>query len=309
MLQGTWRAAFIGMVTPVAVCAQSTHLIALENAAPTVEPTAGVPQGLISVFRDPTLSPRATGALISMYRTRTALQVFHGITAFKWGPRWSLAFASTEIGQLFDTSLTNQDPGLSALRARALIGSLDATLVEKLGSVSMGLAVAADELIGTVSGSTLLRIRARMFPLGTEALSLGFHWSGVVGGTLPAAPGGRSQVGVGFAHDWGAVRASTALALYRGAHWRYSETIGGYAISARVEILSSLHFDVGAGRYRTSYGVESHEWLRSASGGLSIKNLTFDVRYTSTALGLGSGYGVTLGYEPRLSKAGHGDRE
>lgn len=298
-LRTVWLTVLLGAVNPNALCAQSAHLAALEGSTPSVEPTAGVPSGLANLFRDPTLSPRSSGALISVYRTRAAgVGAFHGITAFRWGPRWSLTFASTEIGQLFDTVLTNQDPALTGLRARALIGALDATVSRQLGSVSVGLAVAGDEMIGDIRGSTLMRIHARMLPLRTNRLSLGVHWSGVVGGSLPHAAGGRRQADVVFTQDFGSLRASAAFAFYRGAHWRYSETIGGYAVSTRFEAFSTVHFDLGAGRYRASYGAESREWECSAGGGLIIRNLTFDIRYTRAVFGLGSGYGITLGYEP-----------
>jgi hypothetical protein len=279
--------------------AQSTHLVALEGSAPLVEPTAGIPSGLANLLRDPTLSAHSVGVLVGIYRTRAfGMEAFHGVTAFRWGPRWSLAFASTGVDQLFDSTLTNQDPELAALRARALIGSLDATMAHKHASLSAGVAAAADEMIGDTRGSTLVRIHARLVPLGTDELTLGLHWSGVAGGSIAPARGGRKQADLVLTRQIGRVHVSTALAYYEGAQWRFSETVEGYAISTRFDLFSVLHFELGASRHRTSYGVESYAWRKGMGCGLRLHNLTFDMTYNSSALDLGTGYGISIGYEP-----------
>lgn len=279
--------------------AQSGHLVALEGSAPIVEPTAGVPSGLANLFRDPTLSSRSAGALVSLYRTSAfPMQAFHGVTAFRWGPRWSLAFAYTGVDQLFDSTLTNQDPGLSDLQARAIIAALDATVARKHAAVSVGFASAADEMIGDIRGSNLVRIHARLMPLGTDELTLGLHWAGVAGGSIAPARGGRRQADLVLTRPIGRARISTALAYYEGAQWRFSETMGGYAVSTRFDLFSVLHFELGASRHRTSYGADSYAWRKGIGCGLKLHSLTFDMTYNSTTLDLGTGYGITIGYEP-----------
>ena len=273
--------------------------MALEGSTPLVEPAAGVPAGLANLLRDPTLSSRSVGALVSFYRTRAfPIQALHGVAAFRWGPRWSLAFAYTGINQLFDSALTNQDPGLSDLQARAIIAALDATIARKHASVSVGFASAADEMIGDVRGSNLVRFHARLMPLGTGELTLGLHWAGVAGGSIAAARGGRKQADLVLTRPIGRVRISTALAYYEGAQWRFSETSAGYAISTRFHLFSVLHIELGASRHRTSYGADSYAWRKGIGCGLKLHGLTFDMMYNNTDLDLGTGYGISIGYEP-----------
>lgn len=278
--------------------AQSAHLGALEGYAPLVEPTAGVPSGLASLLRDPTLSSRSVGALVSIYRTRAfPMQAFHGVAAFRWGPRWSLAFGYTGVDQLFDSALTNQDPELADLQARAIIAGLDATIARKYAAVSVGFASAADEMIGDVRESNMVRIHTRLMPLGSDELTLGLHWAGVTGGSLAAARGGRKQADLVLTRPFGQVRISTALAYYEGAQWRFSETVEGYAVSTRFDLFSVLHFELGASRHRTSYGADAYAWRKGIGCGLKLRSLTFDMTYNSTALDLGTGYGISIGYE------------
>lgn len=294
-----WLALAIVSPCQLQLRAQSTHLVALEGSAPLVEPTAGVPSGLANLLRDPTLSSRSVGALVSLYRTRAfPMQAFHGVTAFRWGPRWSLAFAYTGLGQLFDSALTNQDPGLSDLQARAIIAALDATIARKHAAVSFGFATAADEMIGDIRGSNLVRIHARLMPLGSDKLTLGLHWAGVAAGSIAPARGGRKQADLVLTRPIGRARISTALAYYEGAQWRFSETVEGYAVSTRFDLFSVIHFELGASRHRTSYGADAFAWRKGIGCGLTLRRLTFDMTYNSTALDLGTGYGISIGYEP-----------
>ena len=128
-----WAAAL-----PSTLVGQSALLSAIEGSvpAPVVEPlVASFSVGLPGLWFDPTSAPQATGAFFSMYQSSYAsVRVYHTAMAFRLGPRWSLAYGQSEIPDLFDTSLTNIDPGLSSLRARALWGALDAT--EEIGRAS-----------------------------------------------------------------------------------------------------------------------------------------------------------------------------
>ena len=69
-------------------------------------------------------------------------------------------------------------------------------------------------------------------------------------------------------------------------------------MAAHVTMLSRIDLGVGIGRYTTSFGTTRREWQRSITGGLILNNLRVNVRYSSTKLGLGSGYGVSFSYEP-----------
>lgn len=294
--------ALWGMLLPGWMAGQSSLLSALEGStpAPVLEPTAtALTRGIAGLWSDPTADPQATGLFFGMsHASYASARVFHGAIGFHLGPRWSLAVASADLGNLFDTLLTNQDPALLDLRARALMGALDATISRKHASVSLGFARAADEMIGDTRSSTLMRIHARFLPFGTDELTVGVHWSGAAGGSIAPARGGRKQADVVLTRRAGPFRLATSVAYYQGAQWRFSETVRGYAVSARFEAFSVVHFDLGASRHRVAYGAESYASQRAVGFGLEMGNLTFDMRYSNTALGFGTGYGISFGYEP-----------
>ncbi len=293
--------ALVAGVVPDPVTCQSTQLSALEGSAPAliVEPIAGtVWAGLAAVWSDPTASPRATGVFLSFYQSSYAgIRLFHGAGAFQWGPRWSIIFGSTEVSELFDSSLINQDPGLASLRARAIWGGLDATITRGRLTGSLGIAIAGDDNVGDVHGGTVAKAHARLLPFRNRRLSVGVHWGRSVGGSLEPSASGREQVDVMMSTGPEELRISLAAAAMWGAYWRYSEVNSGYALAAHVSVLSRLDFGLGLGRYSTSFGTSKYEWQRSVTGGLVIDKLRVGVRYSSTRLGLGSGYGVSLGYE------------
>ncbi|MGH7569166.1 MAG: hypothetical protein ACREL9_09385 [Gemmatimonadales bacterium] len=280
---------------------QSAHLSALESSVPAavVEPTAGVfPVGLAALWADPTASPRSTGGLFGVFESSYAsVRLYHYAVGFRLGPRWSLTFGSTEIRNLFDTSLTNQDPGLSSLRARALWTGLDATVAKGRLVANLGLALATDDNVGEVEGSTVGRAQLRLAPFGGDWLQLSLQHSRVMGGSIPSLPSGRQRAAIVLSRHSDAVSASFAAALSRGALWRYSETRGAYAAAVRVVVLARLAVGAGIGQYETTYGATRWEWLRSADAGLVAGKVRFSIRYTSTRLGFGSGFGASLGYE------------
>ncbi len=281
--------------------AQSVNLSALESSvpAPVVELTAaGFPVGLGGLWVDPTASRSATGAFLSLYRASyAAMDLIHASVAFRAGPRWSLAYGSTEVGDLFDSSLVNQDPGLGGLRARALWAWLDATLSYGRVSGSVGLGVAGDENVGDLKSSTVGRAHLRIVPVRGEWLSLGMRASRVVGGSLEADGSGRQVVDVTVLRDLGIARASASAAVSRGALWRYSETRGGFGIATHLVFLRQLEFGFGAGRYQTSFGATTWEWQRAVMVGVFIGKMRASLQYVSRRVGLGSGYGVSIGYE------------
>jgi len=288
-------------VGPYRLNCQSTQLSALESSAPAlvVDPIAGAGwAGLAGVWSDPTASPRVTGLLLSFYHSSYAgIRLFHGAGAFQWGPRWSITFGSTEVPELFDSSLINQDPGLASLQARAIWGALDATITRGRLTGSLGIAIAGDDNVGDVHSATVAKAHARFLPFRDRRLSVGIHWGRSVGGSLEPTASGRKQVDVMMSSGPEGLRISLAAAAMWGAYWRYSEVDGGYALAAHVSVLSRLDFGFGLGHYTTSFGTSKYEWQRSVTGGLVFDKLRVGVRYSSTRLGLGSGYGVSLGYE------------
>lgn len=288
-------------VTGRALAAQSVHLSALESSVPaqTAELTAGVfPGGIATTWVDPTLSPRATGLSLALYQSSyVGVRLMHVSGAFKAGPRWSLAFASTEIRDLFDTSLLNQDPGLANLRARAIWLWLDATIPLKGVTGSVGLGFAGDENVGDVKSSTVVRAHLRTRSLLGDWLSLGVRASRAVGGSVHADPYGHQVLDVSVHRRRGPVKAAVSAAASRGALWRYSETRGGLGFAGDAVFFSHLEFGVGAGRYRTSFGATSWEWHRSVTAGIVFAKARLGVQYASRRFGLGSGYGVSISYE------------
>lgn len=53
----------------------------------------------------------------------------------------------------------------------------------------------------------------------------------------------------------------------------------------------------GVGRYRTTFGSNPREWYWSVGASLRIARVRAGVRFNSTKLGLGSGYGVSGSFE------------
>ncbi len=297
-------AAIVCGVAP-GLCAQSVNLSALESSvpAPVVELTAaGFSVGVGGLWVDPTASPSATGVFVGFYRGSYAgVTLVHASAAFKAGPRWSLAYGSTEVGDLFDTTLVNEAPGLASLRARAVWAWLDATLSHRSMTGSFGLGLAGDENVGDLKSSTIARAHFRIRPLGDEWLSVGIRASGAIGGSVEADPSGRQVVDITALANVGKARPSASVAVSRGALWRYSETRGGVAAALGIGISSVLHFGLGAGRYQASFGSTDWEWSRALTVGLCIARFRFSFQYASRRLGLGSGYGVSGSYESACS--------
>src|SRR2546425_7349291 len=118
-------------------------------------------------------------------------------------------------------------------------------------------------------------------------------------GPLPAEPAGRVQLDAAASRNWGDVTVSFGAGAARGALWHYAETRNGFGVAALVTVASRLSLGVGAGRYTTGFGATTHEWDRSAVAALRGSSVHVAVRYTSTKLGAGSGYGVSIGDPPR----------
>jgi hypothetical protein len=289
-----WLACMAAL--PSALLAQSALLSAIESSAPA-------PIGLPGIWLDPTTAPRATGAFFSMYQTSyTALHVFHAAAAFHLGPRWSLAYGQSEIPELFDSTLTNIDPGLSTLRAQALWGALDATAGPRWLTGSVGLALARDDNVGDVRNGTVARVALRTSPL--HGVTVGLRTARAIGGSLPAEPAGRTQLDAtagGVLKARGDVAVFVGAGVVRGSLWRYGETRDGFRFGGSATVASRLTVAIGAGRYTTAFGATTHEWDRSAMAALRVATVRLAVRYTSTRVGAGSGYAVSLAYEAPMT--------
>lgn len=286
---------------PRALDAQSGLLTAIEGSAPApvLEPTAGVFSfGLSGLWFDPTISPRTTGAFFGVYQaTYASVRVYHAAIAFRAGPRWSIVYAQSEIPDLFDSSLTSADPGLASLRARAVWGALDATAAWRGLTGNLGVGLAEDDNVGDLRSSTVGRFGLRV---GLWSwLSVGIRGARVVGGSVPAEASGRLQLDALATRAIGDVEWSVAIGAMRGLLWRFSETRSGFGVTTVFTVASRLDLGVGAGRYTTNFGATGSEWSRSAAAGLRVASVRVGVRYSSTQLGAGSGYGISIGYEPQ----------
>lgn len=288
--------------------AQSALLTALEGSAPApvLETTAtGLTRGLASLWADPTADPTATGLLFgASHASYASVRVFHTTVAWRWGPRWNVTLASTNLGDLFDTSLTNQDPSLSALRAQALWGRLDATLRLSHLAMSLGVALAGDDNVGVMRSSTVTRSHFRVFPFRDDRVAIGVQTSRSIGGSVPAREGGRHVLDLTAKQPVGRSSVGLTVAMTRGSLWRYSETTSGYAVAGQVSLLSRLDLGAAAGRYATTFGTSRAESYYALSGALQVAAFRLGTRFTSTRLGLGSGFALSLAYEPRAERVG-----
>lgn len=307
------RACFLtlcgAVLTPASIASQSTLLTALEGfaPAPVLEPTAtALTRGLAVLWPDPTADARATGLFFGMsHSSYASVRMFHAVLGFRLGPRWSLTIASVGLGDLFDSSLTNQDPSLSALRAQAAWGRLDATFTLPRLVTSLGLALAGDDNVGAFQNSTVARAHIRVVPFNVDRVTIGLQGSRAVGGSVPLRPEGRQSIDLTFRRTVGRSSLSVTAAASRGALWRYSESHTGYGVAAQWDVLSQLDVGAALGRYHTVYGVSRWEWYRSVTASVRISSLRLGTRYASTRLGVGSGFALSLGYEP--IRAGRGD--
>jgi len=279
--------------------AQSSHLNALEGSAPAgvVEPLAGVlATGVAALWIDPTAAPRSTGVFFSVHQSSYAsLRVVQAIAAFRFGPRWSLAFGQSEIPNLFDTSFTSADPGLAGLHARAETAGLDATVGVGRLRTSAGVTVMRDENVGDYQSSSIGRLHARYAI--SSGITVGVRAARAVGGSVAAVSAGRVRLDATVARVVGAVEIQSAVAFSRGRLWRYAETGGGAAVACQATIKSVLILGGGLGWYSTTFGLQRHAAYRSASAALRLANVRVGGSFTSTGLGAGSGYAVSVGYE------------
>lgn len=225
-----------------------------------------------------------------------SVYVFHSTVAFRLGPRWSVSYASAALGNLFDSSLIRQDPGLANLRAQAHWGQLDATFGIRRLVANVGLAVVGDDNVGVLESSTLARVNLRVAPLRTRDVTVGAQASRYIGGSVPGREQGRQTIDVTVRRDLGSSVVSIAAAASRGALWRYSETDRGYSIAGQVTVLSVLDLGGAIGWYNTTYGATHSELHKSLGAAVRVGRIHLGTRYTSTRLGVGSSVGFSLAY-------------
>ncbi len=283
------------------VSGQSSLLTALETSppAPILDPIAGGPtHGLAVIWGDPTSNGEATGMFFGVLRGNYAsIRVLHAGLAFRLGPRWSLSFAQADLGNLFDTSLTNQDPGLAALHARAVWGRFDGTIRLPRLTTSLGLALAGDDNVGVFQTSTVGRAHVRVFPLKGELLEIGVQASRALNGSVPVGEG-RWAIDVTLTRPIGRSQLSATVATFSGNLWRYSDTRQGSFAALRLSVLTQLELGVAMGRYSPQFGQPAAISYRAASAAIRVGNLQLATRYASTLIGIGSGLALSLSYEP-----------
>jgi len=161
---------------------------------------------------------------------------------------------------------------------------------------SVGLAFAEDDDVGDLHGSTVGRVALRAHP--GAGVSVGFRAARGVGGSLAAEPGGQIGVDGSVTRRLGDVDVALAAGVAHGALWRYAETRNAFGFGGLATVASRLSLGVGVCRYTTAFGAERYEWERSVTAALRVASVRVAARYTSSRIGAGSGYGVSIGYEP-----------
>jgi len=289
------------LLAPAPIAGQTTLLTALEGSAPApvLDPlTNSVTRGLAALWTDPTTDPQAAGLFFGMSRgSYSSVDMFHAVTAFRLGARWSVAYGSTDLGNLFDSSLTNEDPTLASLRAQSVWGRLDATLGHRWLAGSVGLGWAGDDNVGVFQSSTIARGHLRITPSKSRSVTVGLQASRAIGGSVPSQGGGRLAVDVTVNESLGPAALTFTLGASRGALWQLSETLAGYGAGAQGVLFGQLEVGAAVGRYGTTYGASRAEWFRAVSAAVRVDRVRFGTRYRSTRLGTGSGFALSLEYE------------
>lgn len=285
------------------IAGQSTLLNALDEAGPLPlagRTTALSSDPLSSIWSDPTWSPRSTGILFGIDHTQFSdVQMWYVVSGFKLGPRWSFTIGGTQFGDLFDTSLVNQDPSLGSFSARATRAGMDVTTGRGPLTGSLGLGYASDANVGDDQNTTIARAGLRLSPSRFPWLSLGLAEDRAIGGSIPEGRGGRSRFDASVTPvTTDAIQATVAAGVSNGSLWRYSEARRSCGVDALVTLARLLSISTAVERYETTYGSPSAAWAFSVGGALRVSSFHLGVRYSSTGLGAGSGYGFTLSFEP-----------
>jgi len=163
---------------------------------------------------------------------------------------------------------------------------------------SVGVGFAGDDNVGVYRSSTLLRMHLRVFPFAGDRFAIGFRDARAIGGSVPERKGGRQSYDVTVTRAFSGYSLAVTAAASRGAPWRYSETQVAYAVAAQLTILSQVDVGTGLGRYRMAYGQAGWEGYGTLSMSVRVGSLRLGTRYTHTRIGLGSGFDLSLGYEP-----------
>ena len=219
--------------------------------------------------------------------------------AFLLGPRWSVAYGSTSLGDLFDSSLTNQDPTLASLRAQSGWARLDGTVGQRWVVANIGLGWAGDDNVGVFHSSTIARAHLRVTPFNSRSVTVGLQTSHVIGGSVPSRGAGRQAVDVTVKQGLSPAVLSYTVGASRGALWRLSEALNAYGAGVQGILFDHLEVGVSMSRYTTTYGASTTEWYRAASAAVRVDRVRFGTRYVSTRLGAGSGFALSLEYGRR----------
>jgi hypothetical protein len=138
-----------------------------------------------------------------------------------------------------------------------------------------------------------------MFPLSSEVVTVGLRLRRVVGGSIDPKRGGEGTLDVAAFHAGDFWQVSLSAAVTHGSVWRYSEVSGGAGLAGRLDLWSRLSVSAGLGRYTAAFGADRRGWHRSVGAGVVLSGFAVAARVTSTDLGIGSGFGITVGYKPR----------
>jgi hypothetical protein len=260
--------------------AQSTHLLALESAAPATTPdlvTGVVSPGWAGLWANPSAEPRLLGIGLGLERNGFgAVRTLLAQAAFRLGPRWSVAIGQTSVGDLFDPELLQQDPSLSGLEATAFSASLNAA--GRLVSVvtgSAGVRVERDQLLGLGETGWMARvgIASRLAP----SLRLGATYEWTLGTDIGPVGPGIVRLGVGREWAGGPWRGTFAVAGELGGLWRYTRSYRAVAATGSVS-LSALTLGASLAGQRDLYSRRSWRTRPSAFVGVALPPFSLQLR-------------------------------
>lgn len=293
--------ALLGLAPCAGSRAQSVQLTALQGAlpVPVAQPfPLGLQYGLAGLWDDPTSAPGAVGAFFSVQQSSfSGAKSFQGVVAFQFGPRWSLTFGQVGIGDVFDSSLTAADPSLSSLETQAVLVGSDVTIPLGRLLLSGGVSYAGDQNAGDIRSSTLGRVQIRTSVFSSGWLSLRGNAETQIGGSIRR---GSAKVGADILvspHVSDRLAFAASVGVSRGDLWRYAETSDGFGAGGEITIMSVLSLSAGYGIYSTTFGAGAHQPFFAVGTGLAVGRVHLGFRYVDTQLGLGAGYGFSLGFE------------
>jgi hypothetical protein len=287
-------AVALGIRAPSAF-AQSTHLLALESAAPATTPdpvSALALHGWAGLWANPAADAHATGMVAGLERNGFgSVRTLLAQAAFRAGPRWSVAVAQSTVSDLFDPDLVAQDPTLDDLRATALTLAADAAVgLTRRIAASAGVRAERDELLGESRHAWIARMGAAVeLPLG---LRLGGTAERGVGGDVGRTGSGRLRAGMARTWSSGSLAATLGAGAEIGGLWRETRPDRAAAASLAIELARTLTLGASVGRERDLYAARGWAARSAFWIGVGVSHVSAQLRMGSQPGDAGSLLGV-----------------